>query len=468
MFRWLRKRTRKTPAGGAAASSTAADLRAKASPSEPEKSSDHQGASFMAEPGFATRSIHAGAKPDPTTHARITPIYQTTSYVFDDADQAAALFGLREFGNIYTRIMNPTNAVLEERVAALEGGAAGLAVASGHAAQHLALYTLFGPGDEVVAARQLYGGTVNQFAHAFKKYGWGVQWADATKPDSFKAGLSAKTKAVYVESIANPGGVITDLEPIAKIAHDAGVPLIVDNTLATPYLIRPIEWGADIVLHSATKFLGGHGNSMGGVIVDSGKFDWSGGKFPTLTEPSGSYHGLKFTEAFGNIAYILATRTLGLRDLGPALSPFNAFLILTGIETLPLRIQKHNENALAVAQWLQNHRKVSWVNYAGLPGNPAYALYRKYSPKGAGSVFTFGVKGGFEAGKKLVNSVKLFSHLANIGDTRSLIIHPASTTHSQLSKKELAEAGATEDTVRLSVGLEDVADIIADLDQGLV
>jgi len=421
----------------------------------------------VAEPGFATRSIHAGAKPDPTTHSRATPIYQTTSYVFDNTDHAANLFGLKEFGNIYSRIMNPTNDVLEQRVAALEGGVAALAVGSGHAAQHLALYTLLWPGDEVVAAHQLYGGTVNQFNHAFKKYGWGVKWADATKPESFKPQITSKTKAIYVESIANPGGVISDLEPIAKIAHAAGVPLIVDNTLATPYLIRPIEWGADIVLHSATKFLGGHGNSIAGVIVDSGKFDWTSGKFPTLTDPNGSYHGLKFTETFGNLAYILATRVLGLRDLGPALSPFNAFLVLTGIETLPLRIQKHSDNALIVAKWLQANPKVSWVNYAGLEGDANYARYQKYSPKGAGSVFTFGVKGGFDAGKKLVNSVKLFSHLANIGDTRSLIIHPASTTHSQLSKAELIEAGASEDTVRLSIGLEDTADIIADLEQGL-
>jgi O-acetylhomoserine (thiol)-lyase len=324
-----------------------------------------------------------------------------------------------------------------------------------------------GPGDDVVAARQLYGGSINQFNHSFAKFDWHVKWADGTKPETFKAAITPKTKALFIESIANPGGIITDIEAIAKIAHDAGVPLIVDNTLATPYLIRPIEWGADIVLHSATKFLGGHGNSIAGIIVDSGKFNWNNGKFPTLTEPNGSYHGLKIWETFGNISFILATRVLGLRDLGPALSPFNAFLVLTGIETLPLRIQKHSDNALAVARWLGGHPKVSWVNYAGLEKDASYALHKKYSPKGAGSVFTFGVKGGFEAGKKLVNSVKLFSHLANVGDTRSLIIHPASTTHSQLSKEELIEAGASEDTVRLSVGIEDAADIIADLDQGL-
>ena len=421
----------------------------------------------MAEPGFATRSVHAGAKPDPTTHARATPIYQTTSYVFDNTDHAANLFGLKEFGNIYSRIMNPTNDVLEQRVAALEGGVAALAVGSGHAAQHLALYTLLGPGDEFVAARQLYGGSINQFSHAFTKYDWHVKWADTTKPETFKAAITPRTKALYVESIANPGGIITDLEAVAKIAHAAGVPLIVDNTLATPYLIRPIEWGADIVLHSATKFLGGQGNSIAGIIVDSGKFNWDNGKFPTLTEPSPSYHGLKIWETFGAISFVLAARVLALRDLGPALSPFNAFLVLNGIETLPLRIQKHSDNALAVARWLSSHPKVKWVNYAGLEKNPSYALHKKYSPKGAGSVFTFGVKGGFEAGKRLVNSVKLFSHLANVGDTRSLIIHPASTTHSQLSPSELIEAGAGPDVVRLSVGIEDVADIVADLEQGL-
>lgn len=426
-----------------------------------------QGVSPVAEPGFSTRSIHAGAKPDPTTQARVTPIYQTASYVFDNTDQAANRFGLKEFGNIYTRIGNPTNAVLEERVASLEGGVAALAVGSGHAAQQLALYSILDVGDEIVAGRQLYGGTVNQFNHAFKKFGWGVKWADSTRPESFKAQIGPKTKAIWVESIANPGGVITDLEPIAKIAHEAGIPLIVDNTLATPYLIRPFEWGADVIVHSATKFLGGHGNSIAGVIVDSGKFPWNNGKFPTLTEPNGSYHGLKIWETFGNISYILAARVLGLRDLGPALSPFNAFLILTGIETLPLRVQKHSDNALTVATWLKNHPQVSWVNYAGLEGDENYARFKKYSPKGAGSVFTFGIKGGFEAGKKLVNSVKLFSHLANIGDTRSLIIHPASTTHSQLSEQELLEAGATPDTVRVSIGIEDAADIIADLEQGL-
>jgi O-acetylhomoserine (thiol)-lyase len=421
----------------------------------------------MAEYGFNTLSVHAGAQPDPATGARATPIYQTTAFVFEDADHAAALFNLQVFGNIYSRIMNPTNAVLEERVAALEGGRAGLSCASGHAAQLLALHTLMGPGDNIVAARQLYGGSINQFSQGFAKFDWHTNWADARQPDSFKAGINDRTKAIFVESIANPGGIITDLEAVAKIAHEAGVPLIVDNTLATPYLIRPIEWGADIVIHSATKFLGGHGNSMAGIIVDSGKFDWGSGKFPSLSEPSPSYHGMKLWETFGDMAFAIACRVLGLRDLGPALSPMNAFLVQTGIETLPLRVQRHSDNALAVARWLKASPKVSWVNYAGLEDNDFHALHKKYCPKGAGSVFTFGLKGGYEAGVKLVNNVKLFSHLANIGDTRSLIIHPASTTHRQLSDEDRVKAGAGPDVVRLSVGIEDAADIIADLDQAL-
>ncbi len=421
----------------------------------------------MSEYGFNTLSVHAGAQPDPATGARATPIYQTTAYVFEDADHAAALFNLQVFGNIYSRIMNPTNSVLEERVAALEGGRAALAVASGHAAQLIAFHPLMNPGDHFVAARQLYGGSITQFKHSFAKFDWHVTFADAQKPDTFKAAITPKTKALYVESIANPGGIITDLEPIAKIAHDAGVPLIVDNTMATPYLIKPIEWGADIVLHSATKFLGGHGNSMGGVIVDSGKFNWGNGKFPTLSEPCPSYHGMKIWETFGDMAYAIACRVLSLRDLGPSLAPMNAFLILTGCETLPLRMQRHCDNALAVAKWLKQHPKVAWVNYAGLEGDASYGLHKTYCPKGAGSIFTFGVKGGYEAGKALVNSVKLFSHLANIGDTRSLIIHPASTTHRQLESDQRAAAGAGDDVVRLSIGIESVEDIIADLDQAL-
>ena len=421
----------------------------------------------MADYGFNTLAVHAGAQPDPATGARATPIYQTTAFVFEDADHAAALFNLQVFGNVYTRLMNPTTAVLEERVAALENGRAGLACASGHSAQLLTFHTLMSPGDEFVAARQLYGGSVNQFNQSFAKFDWRVKWADTTNPDSFKAQITDKTKAIYAESIANPGGLITDIEALAKIAQDAGVPLIIDNTLASPYLIRPIEWGADIVLHSATKFLGGHGNSMAGVIVDGGKFDWGSGKFPTLSEPSPSYHGMRMWETFGDMAFAITTRVLGLRDLGPALSPMNAFLVLTGTETLPLRMQRHCDNALTVAKWLKANPKVEWVNYAGLPDNPSYKLHQKYCPKGAGSVFTFGLKGGYEAGIRLVNSVKLFSHVANIGDTRSLIIHPASTTHRQLADEDRAKAGAGNDVVRLSIGIEDSADIIADLEQAL-
>ncbi len=419
-------------------------------------------------PGFSTLSIHAGAQPDPTTGARATPIYQTTSFVFNDADHAASLFGLQAFGNIYTRIGNPTNAVLEERVAALEGGTAALAVASGHAAQLVTFHALLQPGDEFIAARRLYGGSINQFNHSFKNFGWNVVWADTDDVSTFEKALSPKTKAIFIESIANPGGTVTDIEAIATIARKAGVPLIVDNTLASPYLIRPIDHGADIVLHSATKFLGGHGNSIGGIIVDAGTFDWSrDGRYPVLSEPRPEYHGIKLQETFGNFAFAIAARVIGLRDLGPALSPFNAFLLLTGIETLSLRVQRHSDNAKAVAEWLSTHPAVAWVSYAGLPGDRYHNLARKYSPKGAGAVFTFGLKGGYDAGIKLVSNVKLFSHLANVGDTRSLIIHPASTTHSQLSDAQKAQAGAGVDVVRLSVGLEDKEDLIADLDQAL-
>ncbi len=419
-------------------------------------------------PGFSTLSIHAGAQPDPTTGARATPIYQTTSFVFNDADHAASLFGLQAFGNIYTRIGNPTNAVLEERVAALEGGTAALAVASGHAAQLVTFHALLQPGDEFIAARRLYGGSINQFNHSFKNFGWNVVWADTDDVSTFEKALSPKTKAIFIESIANPGGTVTDIEAIAAIARKAGVPLIVDNTLASPYLIKPIDHGADIVLHSATKFLGGHGNSIGGIIVDAGTFDWSrDGRYPVLSEPRPEYHGIKLQETFGNFAFAIAARVIGLRDLGPALSPFNAFLLLTGIETLSLRVQRHSDNAKAVAEWLSAHPAVAWVSYAGLPGDRYHNLARKYSPKGAGAVFTFGLKGGYDAGINLVSNVKLFSHLANVGDTRSLNIHPASTTHSQLSDAQKALAGAGVDVVRLSVGLEDKEDLIADLDQAL-
>ena len=421
----------------------------------------------MSDYGFNTLSVHAGAQPDPATGARATPIYQTTSFVFEDADHAAALFNLQVFGNIYSRIMNPTNAVLEERIAALEGGRAGLAVASGHAAQLIALHTLMNPGDEIVAARQLYGGSINQFSQGFAKFDWHVKWADTRKPESFREAISPKTKAIFIESIANPGGIITDIEAIAGIAKAAEIPLVVDNTLASPYLIRPLEWGADIVIHSATKFLGGHGNSICGLIVDGGKFDWGSGKYPTLSEPCPSYHGMRLWETFGDMAFAIACRVLGLRDLGPALSPMNAFLVLTGTETLPLRMQRHCDNALAVARWLKQSPKVAWVNYAGLEDDPSYNLHRTYCPKGAGSVFTFGVKGGYNAGVALVNGVKLFSHLANVGDTRSLIIHPASTTHRQLNEEQKKAAGAGPDVVRLSIGIENVEDIIADLDQVL-
>ncbi len=419
-------------------------------------------------PGFATLAIHAGAQPDPTTGARATPIYQTTSFVFEDVDHAASLFGLQTFGNIYTRIGNPTNSVLEERVAALEGGTAGLAVASGHAAQVIVMHCLMRPGDEFVASKKLYGGSINQFNHAFKNFGWNVVWAEPDDIGTFERGVSAKTKAIFIELIANPGGVITDIEAAAKIAKSAGVPLIVDNTLATPYLCRPFEHGADIVVHSLTKFLGGHGNSIGGLIVDGGTFNWSRDKrYPMLCEPRPEYHGIVLHETFGNFAFAIACRVLALRDIGPALSPFNAFLILTGIETLPLRMQRHCDNALAVAQWLVGHDKVAWVSYPGLRNDRYYKLANRYVPKGAGAVFTFGLKGGYEAGVKLVSNVKLFSHLANIGDTRSLIIHPASTTHRQLSDAQKIEAGAGPDVVRLSIGLEDKEDIIADLEQGL-
>ncbi|HRF10307.1 MAG TPA: O-acetylhomoserine aminocarboxypropyltransferase [Xanthobacteraceae bacterium] len=420
------------------------------------------------EPGFATLSIHAGAQPDPTTGARATPIYQTTSFVFDDVEHAASLFGLQAFGNIYTRIGNPTNNVLEQRVAALEGGTGALAVASGHAAQILVFHALMEPGDEVVAANRLYGGSINQLGHSIKNFGWKVVWADTDDLSSFEKAISPKTKAIFIESLANPGGVVIDIEGIAKIANKAGVPLIVDNTMASPYLIQPFKHGADIIIHSATKFLGGHGNSIAGVIVDGGKFNWIGNKrYPMLSAPRPEYNGIVLAETFGNFAFAIAVRVLGLRDLGPALSPFNAFLIINGIETLPLRMQKHSDNALKVAEYLSKHPKVAWVRYAGLKTDKYHALQQKYSPKGAGAVFTFGLKGGFDAGVNLVSNVELFSHLANIGDTRSLIIHPASTTHKQLSDEQKIAAGAGPDVVRLSIGIEDVEDIIADLEKGL-
>ncbi len=419
-------------------------------------------------PGFATLAIHAGAQPDPTTGARATPIYQTTSFVFEDVDHAASLFGLQAFGNIYTRIGNPTTAVLEERVAALEGGTAGLAVASGHGAQVIVMHCLMQPGEEFVASKKLYGGSINQFNHAFKNFDWNVVWADPDDIRTFERAITPKTKAIFIESIANPGGVITDIEAIAAVARHAGVPLIVDNTLATPYLCKPIDHGADIVVHSLTKFLGGHGNSMGGMIVDGGKFNWSRkGRYPMLSEPRPEYHGVVMHETFGNFGFAMACRMLALRDIGSAISPFNSFLILMGIETLPLRMQRHCDNTQAVTEWLARHPKIAWVSYPGLAGDKYHSLARKYVPKGAGAVFTFGLKGGYDAGVKLVSNVMLFSHLANIGDTRSLIIHPASTTHRQLTDAQKAQAGAGPDVVRLSIGLEDKDDIIADLEQAL-
>lgn len=419
-------------------------------------------------PGFETLAIHAGAAPDPTTGARATPIYQTTSYVFENVDQAASLFNLQTFGNIYSRLTNPTNAVLEERVATLEGGAAGLAAASGHGAQLLVFHSLLEPGDEFIASNKLYGGSITQFGLSFRKMGWKVKFVDPDEPENFRAAMTSNCKAIFIENLANPGGVVCDMEPVAALAKDAGIPLIVDNTLATPYLCQPFQWGADIVVHSATKFLGGHGNSVGGVIVESGEFDWAqNDKFPAIAKPCPAYHGLTFYETFGRYAMTAHARAVSLRDLGPALSPFNAFLILTGIETLPLRMARHTANALAVAEFLAHHPKVDWISYAGLPSDRYHHLARKYLPKGAGSVFTFGVKGGYEAGIKLVENVNMISHLANIGDTRTLILHPASTTHRQLTEEQATAAGAGPDVVRLSIGLETVEDIIADLDAAL-
>ncbi len=418
--------------------------------------------------GFETRAVHAGAAPDPTTGARTTPIYQTTSYVFQDADHAASLFNLHNFGYIYSRLTNPTVSVLEERVATLENGRAAVATASGHAAQFLVFQTLMEPGDEFLASRALYGGSLTQFGLSFKKLGWHCHFVDPNDPENFRRALTPKCKAIFIESLANPGGVVMDIEAIAKIAHEAGIPLIVDNTLATPYLCRPFEWGADLITHSTTKFLDGHGNSVGGIIVESGKFDWAnGGKFPSMTEPEPAYHGLKFYENFGDFAFTTKARAVGLRDFGPTMAPMNAFLTITGIETLHVRMDRHVANAQKVAEFLAGDPQVAWVSYAGLPENKYYALAKKYLPKGAGAVFTFGVKGGYEAGLRLVENVRLFSHLANIGDTRSLILHPASTTHRQLTDEQRIAAGAGPEVIRLSIGLESAVDLIRDLKQAL-
>ncbi len=417
--------------------------------------------------GFNTRSLHEGYAPDPTTHARAVPIYQTTSFTFDDSDHAARLFGLQEFGNIYTRIMNPTTDVLEKRVASLEGGVAGLALASGQSAQFLAINSLLEAGDEMVAASTLYGGTYTQFDVTFRRMGYNTTFVDPDDPENFRKAITPKTKCLYAETISNPRGNVLDIEAVAKIAHEHNVPLVIDNTFASPYLCRPIEWGADIVVHSLTKFIGGHGTSIGGMIVDSGKFDWSKGDFPLLTKPSPAYHGLVYWEALGPIAFIIRARVEGLRDLGPCISPFNSFLFLQGIETLGMRMERHVANAAAVVKFLDEHADVAWVNYPSKESSPYHSLAKKYLPKGAGSVFSFGIKGGYDAGKKFVDNLKIFSHLANVGDARSLVIHPSSTTHQQLSAAQQAAAGVTGDMVRLSIGLEDIEDILWDLDQAL-
>lgn len=416
-----------------------------------------------------TLALHAGQKPDPTTNARAVPIYQTTSYVFDDADHAARLFGLEEFGNIYTRLMNPTTDVLEQRIAALEGGVGALAVASGQSAITLALLTLAHAGDEIVASTSLYGGTYNLFRYTLPQYGVAVKFVDPSDPVNFRAAITDKTRAVYAETLGNPKLDTLDIAATAAIAHEHGVPLVIDNTVPSPYLVNPIAHGADIVVHSLTKFIGGHGTSLGGVIVDSGRFDWTNGKFPQLAEPDPSYHGVNFVEALGNLAYIIKVRVQLLRDVGPALSPFNAFLLLQGAETLHLRMERHSTNAAKVAAFLQDHPKVGWVNYPGLPSHPSYAQAKKYFHRGLyGALVGFGIKdGGVAEGKRFIDNLQLHSLLANIGDAKSLVIHPASTTHQQLSPEEQAASGVTPDFIRLSVGLEHIDDIIADLDQAL-
>lgn len=422
----------------------------------------------------ATLALHAGQRPDPATKARAVPIYQTTSYVFDSSEHAARLFALQEFGNIYTRIMNPTTDVLEQRLAALEGGVGALALASGQAAITLAVLNITRAGQNIVSTSYLYGGTYNLFHYTLPRLGIEVRFVDSSDPANVARAIDANTRLVYMESIGNPKNNVDDFEAIAAVAHEAGIPFVVDNTV-TPWLLRPFEHGADIVVYSLTKFMGGHGTSIGGAIVDSGRFNWANGKFPEFTDPDPSYHGLVFWEPFGlhdnailrGAAYIIRARVALLRDLGPCLSPFNAFQILQGVETLHLRMPRHCENALAVARWLEQHPAVSWVNYPGLPSHPDYARAQKYLPHGCGAIIGFGIKGGLEAGKKLIDSVKLFSHLANIGDAKSLIIHPASTTHQQLSAEEQLATGVTPDFIRLSIGLEDVEDIIADLEQAI-
>ena len=418
--------------------------------------------------GMETLAVHAGARPDPVTGARSTPIYQTTSYAFDDADHAAELFNLQAFGYIYSRITNPTVAVLEERVAALENGRGAVAASTGHAAQFLVGATLLESGDEFISSNNLYGGSITQFGVSFKKLGWTCHFVDMTEPENIERAMTDKVKFLFCEGLANPGGIVLDLEAISEVAKRHGVPLIVDNTLASPYLCRPFEHGADLVVHSTTKFIGGHGNTMGGMVVESGRFDWwQNDKFPSMTKPDPAYHGLTFAETFGDFGFTMKVRAVALRDYGPCMAAQAAWNLLQGVETLPLRMERHCSNALAVARYLEGHPKVSWASYAGLESNPYYALAQKYLPRGAGAVFTFGVKGGYEAGLKVVDAVNMFSHLANIGDTRSLIIHPASTTHRQLTDEQKTKSGAGPDVVRLSVGIESIADIIADLDQAL-
>jgi O-acetylhomoserine (thiol)-lyase len=417
--------------------------------------------------GFHTRALHAGQRPDPATGARAVPIYQTTSYVFDDTSHAAALFALQRFGNIYTRIMNPTTAVFEERMASLEGGVGALGVSSGQAAQMLTVTSLCESGDELVSSSTLYGGTYTQFDVTFRRLGFNAVFVEPDDPENFRRAITPKTKLLYVETIANPRMNVVDLEAVAAIAHAANLPLVVDNTFASPYLCRPIEHGADIVLHSATKFIGGHGTSIGGVIVDSGRFPWKKGRFPQLTEPSPGYHGLRFSETFGEMAFIAKCRVEGLRDLGPCVSPFNSFLFLQGLETIGMRMERHSANSVALAEYLARHEAVSWVNHPGLPSSRYHVLAKKYLPRGCGAIFTFGIQGGLEAGRKFIESLQLFSHLANVGDAKSLVIHPASTTHQQLSESDQQAAGVTPDMIRLSVGLEDLDDLIWDLDQAL-
>ena len=414
--------------------------------------------------GFHTRSVHAGARPEPNTGARAMPIFQTTSYVFEDPESAAAYFNLQEYGNTYSRIMNPTVAAFEERVGNLEGGIGAVAFASGLAAQSATFFTLLNPGDHVIASAALYGGTVTQLKHLFRKMCVQLTFVDPDAPENWKAALTDETKLLFAETIGNPGGNVLDIEPVAAIAHGHDIPLVVDNTFATPYLCRPIDWGADIVVHSATKFLGGHGTSIGGVVVDSGEFDWSNGKFPVIADPSPAYHGLAFHETFGGYGYLMKLRAETLRDLGSAMSPFNAFLFMQGVETLPLRMERHVANAVTLAEWLRGRSEVTTVRYAGLDDSPYNAMKAKYLPKGAGAVFCFDLAAGREAGQEFIRGVELFSHLANVGDAKSLIIHPASTTHRQLDEEELVAAGIGPGTIRLSVGIEDVDDLIWDLE----